>query len=129
MDTIECVLEIPLAQFIAGAVVSALVSLFFSLWGSKQLRSETEKLHKLNVLTIRILDEAKLLPENIKPTKDGAGEYTGGITKESSAHITAGSTASINAKVIRRGDTDIPKQEPKNEKQKADDPDKNKRDS
>lgn len=77
-------------------MTGALVSLFFALQGSKQLKAETEKLRKLNVLTIRILDEAKLLPEDIKPIKDEAGEYTGDITKQFSVQITSRSTVKIS---------------------------------
>ena len=51
------------------------------------MRDEVDKLRKLNSLTIRILDEAKLLPPGTKPTKDEAGNYTGGFTHELSGAL------------------------------------------
>ncbi len=63
-----------------GVLIGGLITWFFSWRAAKQLLQETNNLRKLNGLTIRILDEAKLLPENVKPTKDEAGNYTGGLT-------------------------------------------------
>ncbi len=57
------------------------------------MRAETEKLRKLNVLTIQILDEAGLLPENVKVTKDEAGTHTGGLTYQLSGRAQSESRA------------------------------------
>jgi hypothetical protein len=97
-------------EFIAGALISALIGLFLSWWGTKQMRDEVEKLRKLNVLTIRILDEANLLPPGTKTTKDEAGNYTGGFTHELSAALEGKATLEAAA-VVREDDTDTPEQE------------------
>jgi hypothetical protein len=84
-----------------GVLIGGLITWFFSWRAAKQLLQETNNLRKLNGLTIRILDEAKLLPENVKPTKDEAGNYTGGLTYSLSATSTLRSSDSVTAKVIR----------------------------
>ncbi len=84
-----------------GVLIGGLITWFFSRKAAKQLLQETNNLRKLNGLTIRILDEAKLLPENVKPTKDEAGNYTGGLTYSLSATSTLRSSDSATPKLIR----------------------------
>jgi hypothetical protein len=110
METFYSFLETPIGQLVTGALIAILISLVFSWWGTKQLRNETEKLRKLNILTIRILDEGNLLPPGTKPTKDEAGNYTGGFTHELSAALEGKATLEAAA-VVREDDTDTPEQE------------------
>lgn len=114
---------------LVGGALSFLATWLFYRKSAEDLEEEARKLHTLNVLTIRMLDEAKLLPENVEPTKDEDGEYTGGFTKYASAKISGGSAVSVNAEVTRADDPDTPEQEPKNAEKKEDSPDKNKRNS
>jgi hypothetical protein len=69
METFYSFLETPIGQLVTGALIAILISLVFSWWGTKQLRNATEKLRKLNILTIRILDEGNLLPPGHKAHK------------------------------------------------------------
>ena len=91
-----------------GVVLGGLINWFFARKGTKQLRREADNLRKLMGVTIRILDEAKLLPDNVEPTKDGAGNYTGGLTYRSAATAQGRASAQANARVIRRPDSANP---------------------
>jgi|SRR5829696_115886 len=106
MDTFYSLLETTIGQLVAGALIAIAISLVFSWWGSKQLREETEKLRNLNILTIRILDEAESLPPDTEPTKDEAGNYTGGLTRKLSG--TFGGKGTYEADEVI---TDKPEQE------------------
>jgi hypothetical protein len=82
---------------------------------TQQLRSDTKDLKNLNGLTLRILDlgEPRLLPPNVEPTKDEAGNYTGGLTYKLSgvAHSRSSATA-IPTVSQPEDDTDASGQEP-----------------
>src|SRR5215213_9601680 len=47
---------------------------------AEELKEQNANLRRLNGLTIRILEEAGLLPDNVEATKDEAGNPTGGLT-------------------------------------------------
>lgn len=88
-----------------SVLLGGFITRFYARQGEERLREEADNLRKLNGLTIRILDEAKLLPDNVKPTKDEAGNYTGGLTYilsgRSGLSASSSSNASIGREVIR----------------------------
>ena len=88
-----------------GVVAGGLINWYFSRRGSEELRKEANNLRKLNGLTIRILDEANLLPGNVVPTKDAAGNYTGGLTYSATAAAQGRASTQATARVIRAEDS------------------------
>lgn len=82
-----------LATTVLGVLLGGLVNAYFARQGTKELRREAANLQKLNGLTIRILDEGGSLPPNARPTKDVAGNYTGGLTYSIEALAQGSSTA------------------------------------
>ncbi len=91
VNPVSCVFMDSLVGVFAGGVIAFvitfLVSRHYYQRASKELRDEVEKLRRLNILIVRILDEANLLPPGTKTTKDEAGNYTGGFTHELSGAL------------------------------------------
>jgi len=102
----DCLSDV--AGVVAGALVGLLVSRYYSQRASEELEHQAANLKKLNGLTIRILDEAKLLPGNVEPTKDEAGNYTGGLTYRGTATAQGRASVQASARVIRGPDSGIP---------------------
>ncbi len=78
-----------------SVLLGGCVTGFYARRGEKRLKEEADNLRRLNGLTIRILDEAKLLPDNVKPTKDEAGNYTGGLTYSFAVTAVVGASVGI----------------------------------
>jgi hypothetical protein len=83
-----------------------LINWFFSRQASKDLRREANNLRRLNGLTIRILEQANLLPVHVEATKDEAGEYTGGLTYKATATSQAWISSHATPTVRRNSDED-----------------------
>ena len=81
------------------------ITRYYARQGERRLREEADNLRKLNGLTIRILDEAKLLPDNVKPAKDEAGNYTGGLSYTATAISYGRASARATGRVTRAEDS------------------------
>ncbi len=103
---------------LAGGGITFFVSRYYCQRASIELRSEAENLRRLNILTISILDEARVLPEHLKPARDEAGEYTGGFSPE----LTALSIAANPESGASQTSTNTPEEDPKNEEEVEDGP-------
>jgi hypothetical protein len=74
------------SQLLSTAIGVAISSMFWWLGGrdlrreAEDLKNQNTDLRRLNGLTLRILEIAKLLPDNVEVTKDEAGNPTGGLT-------------------------------------------------
>jgi len=94
-----------------GGLITIAVSRHYYVKASEDLRREAKELNRqneylrlLNGLTIRILDEANMLPKNVEPMKDKAGNYTGGLQYKLEGIADVNVSASMGAEVIRRKD-------------------------
>ncbi len=101
MTALPCDLLSTIAAILAGA----LISLAPSVYMYQRSSSEIENLRMMNGLTLRILDEAALLPDNVKPTKDEAGNYTGGLTYSVRFPVVVRPSVDLGKKVIRAEDS------------------------
>ena len=90
-----------------SVVLGGVINWVFSQKSSRQLRLEADNLRKLNGLTIRILaEETNLLPDNVQPTKDNTGNYTGGLTYSASAIMQGSSSMGVDFTDKRHSKTD-----------------------
>ncbi len=85
MPTTDFIDDTTALAVIIGGLITLVVSWVFYLRAFEEVKEEAENLRKLNVLTIRILDEAGLLPPHTKAIKDETGNYTGGLAHSRTA--------------------------------------------
>jgi len=98
-------------SLLIGGLITIGVSRHYYVKASEALQREAEELkeqnanlRRLNGLTIRILEEAGLLPDNVEATKDEAGNPTGGLTYKLRGTANIKLNATMDPKVTRRKD-------------------------